>query len=272
MSRTYVIRTTLVWTLLELLAALQVPSAGGGPVLFSWLRNLIEPLVIVAEGSVDLVVDLGVGASGLHRATVENRRMRGELEELRARQLLLEADLEAMRQLSDFAGPDGEFEAGSVVGRCAHRDLMSGTMEVRTAQKMVLVRDTPVISAHGLVGRVMQSEGRRHWLQLLTHTAAAVAVQTEDSLVHGLALGTGSTALTIAYVPRQAELERGAMLVTSGGDGIYPPGIPTARVVRVRESDDPFLEVTAVSTADLGAARMVLILPRWAPGLRGASP
>ena len=102
----------------------------------------------------DQVVDLGVGIGGLHHAMVENRQMRVELEELRARQLLLEADLEAMRQLGDFAGPDGEFESGSVVGRCAYRDLSSGMMEVRTAQKMVLARDTPVISANGLVGRV----------------------------------------------------------------------------------------------------------------------
>jgi cell shape-determining protein MreC len=54
-------------------------------------------------------------------------------------------------------------------------------------------------------------------------------------------------------------------LVTSGGDGIYPPGIPAARVTRIRESDEPFLEVTAISTADLYAARMVLFLPEWAP-------
>ena len=272
MSRTYVLRTILAWTLLELLAAIQVPSSGGGPMLFAWFRTLVEPVVIIAQGTVDLVVDLGVGVTGLHRATVENRQMRDELEELRARHLLLEADLEAMRQVGEFAGPDGELEAGSVVGRCAYRDLTSGTMEVRTTQKMLLERDTPVISGSGLVGRVMRSEGRRHWLQLLTHAAAAVAVQTDDSLVHGLALGTGTDALTIAYVPRQAVLERGALLLTSGGDGIYPPGIQTARVVRVRESDDPFLEVTAVLATDLRALRMVLILPRWAPESGRASP
>jgi len=85
-------------------------------------------------------------------------------------------------------------------------------------------------------------------------------------------LGTGGYAVTVAYVPRQAVLERGTMLVTSGGDGIYPPGIPTVRVTRVRESDDPFLEVTAVSTVDLRATRMVLILPKWAPAEGGGSP
>lgn len=271
MSRTYVLRTILVWTLLELLAALQVPSVGGGPVLFSWLRTLVEPVAMVADGAVDLAVDLGAGFRGLHRATVENREMRNELEELRARQLLLQADLDALRQIGDFAGPNGEFDAGSLIGRCAYRDLIMGTMEVRTAQSVVLERDTPVVSAEGLVGRVMRSEGRRHWLQLLTHAAAAVAVQTDDSLVHGLALGTGSDVLTVAYVPRQAVLERGAMLFTSGGDGIYPPGIPTARVTRVRESDEPFLEVTAVSTAELRAIRMVLILPQWSPAEGGVS-
>jgi len=268
MSRPLVLRTVLVWTLLELLAALQVPSAGGGPILFSWLRTLVEPATIVAESAVDFAVDLGVGIRGLHRATTENQRLRSELEELRARQLLLKADLEALREVSGFGGPSGEFGAGSVIGRCTYRDLTSGTMEVRTTQRVMLELDTPVVSADGLVGRVMKSEGHRHWLQLLTHAAAAVAVQTDDSAVQGLALGTGSDLLSVAYVPRQAELERGVMLVTSGSDGIYPPGIPTVRVIRIRESDDPFLEVAAASAADLRAVRMVLILPDWAPAKR----
>ena len=272
MSRTYVLRTVLVWTLLELLAALQVPSTAGVPVLFSWMRTLVEPAAAAAEGAVGLAVDLGLGVRGLQRVMVDNRQMRIQLEELQAREMLLQIDLDALREIGGFAGPNAELEAGSLIGRCVYRDLFAGTMEVRTAQSMILGNDTPVVSADGLVGRIIRSEGRRHWLQLLTHSAAAVAVQTEDSLIHGLALGTGGYALTIAYVPRQAVLERGALLVTSGGDGIYPPGLPTVRVTRLRESDDPFLEVTAIPTADLRATRMVLILPQWAPTQGGDSP
>jgi len=272
MSRAYFLRTVLVWTLLELLAALQVPAVGGNPVLFSWLRTLFEPVAMVAQSSVNFAVDLGLGARGLQNAMVENREMRIDLETLRARQILLQADLAALREIGDFAGPHAEFDAGALVGRCAYRDLIAGTMEVRTAGSFTLAHDTPVVSSKGLVGRVLRSDGRRHWLQLLTHAAAAVAVETEDSLVQGLALGTGSSALTIAYVPRQAALERGALLVTSGGDGIYPPGIPAARVARIRESNEPFLEVTAVSTADLQAIRIVLLLPEWAPKVSADLP
>jgi rod shape-determining protein MreC len=264
MARTHVLRTILVWILLEAVAALQVPSHDGS-VFLSWLRAVFEPVVMIAENTVELAKDLGVSARGLHRAVMENRHMKSEIEELRGRQLLLQADLDALRQIGDFAGPEGEYAVGSIVGRCAYRDLVSGIMEVRTARSILLERDTPVVAAGGLVGRVMRSEQHRHWLQLLTHAAAAVAVETEDSMVQGLALGTGGHALTVAYVPRQAKLKRGALLLTSGGDGIYPPGLPTARVIRVRESEEPFLEVTAVSTADLRSTRMVLILPKWAP-------
>ena len=272
MSRTYLLRTLLVWTLLELVAALQVPAGGGSPILFSWLRTFVEPVAMVAQAAVDLAVDLGFGARGLQRAVVENREMRIDIETLRARQILLQADLPALREMGDFAGPGAEFDAGALVGRCTYRDLIAGSMEIRTAESFLLAHDTPVVSATGLVGRILKSNGRRHWLQLLTHAAAAVAVETEDSLVHGLALGTGRNSLMVAYIPRQAALERGALLVTSGGDGIYPPGIPAARVTRIRESDEPFLEVTASPTANLHAIRMVLILPEWAPATNGGLP
>jgi rod shape-determining protein MreC len=270
--RSIALRTTLVWILLELVAALQVQTASGSPVLLSWIRSAVEPAIVTAERTFDLCVDLGLGIRGLQELIADNRRMRLRLEEIQAREMLLQTDLEALRQIGNFGGVGGELEAGALIGRCSYRDLAGGRMEVRTATQVHLRRDTPVVAAEGLVGRIVRSEGQRHWLQLLTHAAAAVAVQTEDSLVHGLALGTGGDALTIAYVPRQAVLERGDLLVTSGADGIYPPGIPTARVIRVRESDEPFLEITAASTADNRMTRMVLILPEWTPAENGGTP
>lgn len=262
-SRTLMLRTVLLWGILEIIAALQVRSSSGMPLLFTWLRSLVQPAVFAAEKVGDFATDLGLGTSDLRRVIAENRRLRVELEELQARDLLLQEDLKTLRESSRLAGPSAEFAAAAVVARCVYRDLAGGTMEVRTADRIEIPRDTPAVSANGLVGRVVRSEGRRHWLQLLTHVAAAVAVQTDDSRVHGLALGTGGDSLTLAYVPRQAELERGAVLVTSGSDGIFPPGIPTVWVVRIRESDDPFLEVVAASSANLRATRVVLLLPEW---------
>jgi rod shape-determining protein MreC len=98
----------------------------------------------------------------------------------------------------------------------------------------------------------------------VTHPAAAVAVQTPEGQVHGLAVGSGREALAVEYVPRSAELLRGDTLVTSSADGIYPPGIPVATVTGIRESDAAFLEVRAVPAARLDTLRVVLLLPEWA--------
>jgi rod shape-determining protein MreC len=261
-------RTALLWGLLEILSAWQVRTSDG-TVLLTWLRAAIHPVVATADWVGDLAVDLGLGVSDLQRVITDNRRLRLELEEIRARGLLLEEDLQALREASRLAGPTSEFEVGSRVARCTFRNLTAGTMEVRTANRVTIPHDSPVVTSGGLVGRVVRSEGHRHWLQMLTHVAAAAAVQTTEGNLNGLALGTGTDALTVAYIPRQGHLERGMVLVTSGGDGIFPPGIPVVRVVGVRESEDPFLEVSAVPTANLHTVRVVLILPDWSAGSGG---
>jgi rod shape-determining protein MreC len=270
-SRVLLRRTVLLWILLEIIAASQVRTAGGVSVLVSWVRGVIRPAEWSADRLGKLAVDIGLGTRNLQRMIADNRRMRIELEESRARNLLLEEDLNALREGGQLGGGVAEFGVESVVARCTYRDLAAGTMEVRTTIRILAPRDTPVVTSAGLVGRVVHSEGHRHWLQLVTHSAAAVAVQTEDASVQGLAMGAGRESMEVAYVPRQATLVRGTLLVTSGADGIYPPGIAAAEVVRVRESDAAFLEVGATPCADIGAARVVLLLPGWMHGSDGGS-
>jgi rod shape-determining protein MreC len=115
---------------------------------------------------------------------------------------------------------------------------------------------------------VIRSEGRRCWIELITNPVAAVAVQTPDGSVQGLAVGSDSGELEIQFVPRQAELLRGDDLVTSGADGIHPPGLPLGRVTSVRESDRPFLDVRAEPATILATARVVLLLDGWRVPLR----
>jgi rod shape-determining protein MreC len=271
-TRALLTRTILLWVALEIIAALQVRSTAGVPLLFSWLRALVQPVIVGAEVVGTLATDLGLGTSNLRHVIAENRQLRLKLEELEARDLLLQEDLETLRESSRLAGPSAEYASDAAVARCVYRDLKAGSMEVRTAERVMIPRDTPAVSANGIVGRVVRSEGRRHWLQLLTHEAAAVAVQTDDGSVQGLALGTGGDSLTLAYVPRQAPLERGTVLVTSGSDGIFPPGIPTVWVVRIRETDEPFLEVVAAASTNLRSTRVVLLLPSWSARTPGDHP
>jgi rod shape-determining protein MreC len=270
-SRQPAVLTILVWLVLEIIAAWQVRNPEGTPVLVTWIRAVARPVTWSAQRIGHVIADVSLGTSDLHHVILDNRSLRLEVERLAARNLLLEEDISAVREAAELLRDNAGFADGAVVARCTFRDLAAGSMEVRTAAAAYLPRDTPAITGGGLVGRVVRSEGSRHWLQLITHGAAAAAVQTPDSSLQGLIIGTGGETLSVAYVPRQAVLEKGQLLVTSGGDGIFPPGIAAATVVRVRETDNPFLEIGAAPTADLRVTRIVMLLPLWSATGDGAT-
>lgn len=266
-SRLFLLRLALVWVLLELLAATQARTPDGTPVAWQWARSSVAPLVEGTSRIGSAVAHLVNGLSETGRLLVENRRMRLELEELTARHLIMGEDIAALREASELVGALSGFESSSVVGRCVFRDPARGRMEIEVSAASELGRDTPALAATGLVGRVVQSRGRRCWIELLTHPAAATAIQSADGTVHALATGTGRPdRIDLLYVPRAAALVRGDVVVTSGADGIYPAGIPVATVSGLRETDEAFLEVHATPTADLAALRVVLLLPAAHPG------
>jgi rod shape-determining protein MreC len=140
-------------------------------------------------------------------------------------------------------------------------------MEVRVSSGSAIPKDTPVLGAGGLVGRVVEARGDSVWVQLLTHPAAATAVQTANGSLQALATGSGrSDHLDILYVPRTADLLQDEIFVTSGADGIYPAGIPVASVVSIRETEEAFLEVHAAPGVAFAQIRVVLLMPSMVGG------
>ncbi len=259
--RTPLLRTVLLWVLLELLAATQVRSPDGLPLAWVWVRAAVAPARWTAEQTGRLISDLLSGVRTTRQLLADNQRLRRDLGQARMRIVLLEEDRAALRDAAELVDRVAEFEASSIPARCVYRNSRLGRAEVRIEGAAVIPADTPVVGAGGLVGRVIRTSRQRCWVELITHPAAAVAVQTRDGTVHGLATGTGGGEVTVEYVPRTAPLLRGSVLVTSGADGIYPPGIPVVEVTRIRETEAAFLQVAATPTAAIATARVVLLLP-----------
>jgi rod shape-determining protein MreC len=68
-------------------------------------------------------------------------------------------------------------------------------------------------------------------------------------------------ALDLRFVPISADVQTGDELVTSGLDGVYPPGLPVAKVVRVdKQADTAFARVICQPVAPVRGARQLLVL------------
>jgi len=119
-----------------------------------------------------------------------------------------------------------------------------------------------LIDAHGIVGQVTRDQIIKSEAILITDADAAVPVELVRNQLRTIAMGTGDMDhLSLPFLPRNADVQRGDLLVTSGLGGTFPPGYPVARVDDiVDDSSQPFLKITAVPMAALNRVREVLLL------------
>ena len=129
--------------------------------------------------------------------------------------------------------------------------------------------NTPVTTPHGLVGRVLRASPHTATVLLITDINSRVAVLSQSGRVPGILAGTGDEMLEVDYVPPNVRIQPGEIFITSGQDGIFPKGIPCARVIEARQSDtSPFQLITAEPLADLDNQEEVLLLQAPTPGAR----
>jgi rod shape-determining protein MreC len=269
-----VVRAALCWLLLELVAAAQVETTQGS-LLGSWLKTSTRPFVSLAVTTADTIVHLFTGLRDVNSLSNEVHELREQLDTSRAQNILLKEQLLTLAEAKRLDLAHSQTFENTTIARCVYRQLSAGRIRINAGLPHGVRTNDAVIAAAGLVGRVLSSDMSGSWIQLITHPAAAVSVTTEDQNLQGLALGNGHSSLLVDFIPHDADLVRGELLVSSGADRTFPRGIPVGRVAFVRESASAFLHVVARPAASLDTLRIVLIVERDAslfPGGSSSSP
>jgi rod shape-determining protein MreC len=119
-----------------------------------------------------------------------------------------------------------------------------------------------VIDQIGVVGQVTRVYPWLAEVTLITDKAQAVPVQNLRNGLRAVLGGTGSDGqLELKFIPLNADFQNGDELVTSGIDGIYPPGLPVAVVSNVeRNAAYLFARITGKPVAGVSSHGQVLIL------------
>jgi rod shape-determining protein MreC len=120
----------------------------------------------------------------------------------------------------------------------------------------------PVVNEEGVIGQVTRTFPLQSEITLLTDKDQAIPVQLVRTGIRSVIYGTprGDT-LDLRFVPTGADVKPGDVLVTSGLDGVYPAGLPVAKVLRVdRQADTAFARVVCEPIAPVRGARQLLVL------------
>ena len=114
----------------------------------------------------------------------------------------------------------------------------------------------------GVVGQVTRVYPWLSEVTLITDKDHSVPVQVLRNGLRTVVFGSGDTGdLALRYIPDSADIQEGDMLVTSGIDGTYPPGLPVAKVGHIeRDPAYPFARIQCFPVAGVDRHRQLLIL------------
>ena len=135
--------------------------------------------------------------------------------------------------LSTVAEPRNAFVTGRVIG------MSSGTF-VRTALVSAGANDgvavgQAVVTAQGMIGRVVEVGSRSARVLLLTDLNSRIPVVFERSREAAVLSGDNTDRLRLLYATDEVTFEPGDRLVTSGEGGMLPPGLPVGQVIGLED-------------------------------------
>lgn len=235
----------------------------------AWVRSalsmVVYPLRLVAD---TLFVEVPRDAA----TWLSTRRsLIREAEALRRQLLVLGSRLERLQEIEGENRRLRELLESSV--RIEDRVLVAGVLGMDTgsvSRRLVLDKGTrhgirpgqSVIDAKGVVGQVDRVGPLSSTAVLITDTSHALPVMLARNGLRSIAVGGGSAGdLALAYLPRDADVEVGDLLVSSGLGGRFPAGYPAATVVKVEtDREGRYADVRLRPLANLRRAREVLMV------------
>lgn len=172
---------------------------------------------------------------------------------------------ERLEKLLEFTPPDAwEFTGARVIAHSMGPAGMLVTMTIDKGAMADVSADMPVVSPKGIVGRILDSGATASTVLMLTDANSHIAVIGEANRSPGMISGSGyGKPLKLKYVNLNAVIDVGEVLLSSGLSGIFPKGMPVARVTKVQRSDiSLFLNVEAEPLVEVADLEEVLLLDR----------
>ncbi len=144
----------------------------------------------------------------------------------------------------------------------AGRDPFSHKIILDKGTSHGIAAGQPVVDDVGVVGQVTRAYPFSSEVTLLTDKDQAIPIEIVRNGMRAIAFGQGREGtLGMAFMPMNADVLPGDVVVTSGIDGTYPPGLPVALVSKIeRDAAVAFARIVCTPSAGIGRHKQVLVV------------
>ncbi len=193
----------------------------------------------------------------------ENRLLHKQVDELLLERMRYQNALLENKRLRDLLKLHdtwkGALAAARIIGRGTN--YWSHTLIIDKGLQDGIVKDAAAITPKGLAGKVFNVSHSYANLLLVTDINFSASARIQESRKEGVLSGTGSTKTVLKYIPPEEEIKAGEIVITSGFDRLFPPGIPIGYISKVdRKSTGYFQRIEVTPFVDSARTEEVLII------------
>ena len=183
----------------------------------------------------------------------QNEMLKNEIDQLRQENMMAEeyaAENVRLRELLSYKQTAKQFDllAARVIGRDA--SLWTSTIIIDRGAQDGVRENMPVVTGKGLVGHVTEVAPISSKVQLILDARSSVGtlIQRSASRVTGIVVGAADNPYMpqMVNIPRNADIEDGDIVITSGFGGVYPKGLTVGRVSSQHSDDSGLLKIAVI--------------------------
>ena len=247
--------------------AIQVKRGGSGEstrLIRTWSVGAVSPLekaIVWVQGGFGNIWKSYVYLRGVRQ---ENRDLKFEIEQLRLEQVRLTDDAQQARRLQALLGFKEQYIAKTVASQVigGSGSEQSRSVYIDKGSNDGVQKDMPVITADGVVGKVLRAFGSTSQVLLINDQSSGVGAILDKSRLQGVVKGTSAGEVILENVMTDESVAAGERVVTSGGDQIFPKGLTVGTVMKVSPGADLFLNIRLKPSASLNRLEEVLVITK----------
>ncbi len=227
-----------------------------------WAVDIVTPFERVLIWAQDGTGNLWHNYVYLRGVRTENRQLKDQIEQLRLEQVRLNEDAVQAHRLQALLAFKEQYIAKTVAAQVigSSGSDSSRMLYIDKGENQGLKRDMAVITADGIVGKVLQVFPSVSQVLLINDQSSGVGTILEKSRLQGFLKGTATGEVVLEGVMSDEQVAPGERVLTSGGDQIFPKGLPVGTVTKVGTGKDLFLNIQIRPAVNLGKLEEVLVV------------
>jgi len=200
----------------------------------------------------------------LRGVRAENRDLKQQIARMSLERVRMSQDADQARRLQALLAFKEQFisetMAAQVIGSSGSE--LSRSVYIDKGESNGIKPDMAVITADGIVGKVLRVYGSSSLVLLINDQTSGAGALLDKTRLQGILRGTPSGEVVLEKVMSDEAVPAGEMVLTSGGDGIFPKGLLVGRVTKVSLGSELFLNIRVRPAADLSKLEEVLVVTK----------